>query len=280
MSQKKIRASGIGAPFRPPACASSGLPVAPTYPIPATFGSSVNDFDPNLNYNANTVAQLTNDITLQPRVGSTDWVPGDALISLKGRRWSSADSGATFVEGGIYTASLAFGSDGNIIGLAAQPTTPTIPFPLAETTAGDPWPGLADYCWDPTGTKVAYAGSGNFDLWVANLLNVHTRIFAGPAYVPQWSSAGDKIAFSYSGIAMINPNGSGFKIIIRNTSAWSYSRAYFSPAGSHLVFTGQQSNGNMDVFRATATGGSPTNLTNSPSPFNEYLHPGSGGGWR
>jgi len=95
------------------------------------------DFDPSLNNNANTVVQLTDDITLQPRVGSTDWVPGDALISFKARRWASAEPGAIVVEGGIYTASLVFGADGNIIGLTEQPGAPAIPFPLAEESPGD-----------------------------------------------------------------------------------------------------------------------------------------------
>jgi hypothetical protein len=258
------------------------------YPDGITKHSEVyalrDDFHPTLNNNAITAVQLTDDITLQPRVGSTTWVPGGARISFKARRWSSAEAGATVTEGGLYTASLRFGADGNIIGLVEQPVAPAIPFSLVEVTPGDPWPALADYCWDPIGSRVAYAGYGNLDLWVANLLNVHTRIFAGGAYVPQWSPAGDKIAFSHGGIATIKPDGKGFTLIIRDTSTWSFTRAYFNPAGTHIVYTGQQSGGslgvNMDVFRATATGGSPTNLTDTPAPFNEYLHPGSGGGWR
>jgi hypothetical protein len=242
------------------------------------------DFDPNLNNNANTVVQLTDDITLQPRVGSsTDWVPGGAQISFKARRWSSTDPGATVVEGGIYTASLVFGPDGNILGLAEQPTTPAIPFPLVVATPGDPWPELADYCWDPTGTEVVYAGYGNNDLWVASLLNVHTRIFIGGAYVPQWSPGGGKIVFSHGGLATINPDGSSFKLIIRNTRTWSFFHAHWSPDGNYIAYTGQESDGstvNMDVFRATATGGSQVNLTGTAAPANELMHPAGGAGWR
>ena len=93
------------------------------------------DFQPTLNNNANTAVQLTDDITLQP--GNTDWVPGGAQISFEARRWSSAELGATVVEAGLYTAALVFGGDGNIIGLATQPTTPAIVFPLIEP-APDP----------------------------------------------------------------------------------------------------------------------------------------------
>jgi hypothetical protein len=230
------------------------------------------------NNNANTAVQLTDDITLQPKVGSPDWLPGDAQISFTARRWSSAQPGATVVGGGIYTAALVFGADGNIIGLDAQPAAPAIAFPLVEATPGDLWPELADYCWDPTGTLVAYAGYGNIDLWVANLLNQHTRIYIGSVYMPQWSPGGGKIAFAHGGIATINPDGTGFKLIIRNTATCSFFHAHWSPHESHIAYTGQYSNGstaNLDVFRATATGGSPVNLTGT-SALNEYMS----GGWR
>ncbi len=107
------------------------------YPDGITSRSEVyalrDDFDPTLNNNATTAVQLTDDITLQPRVGSTDWVRGDAQITFKGRRWSSPDPGASVAEGGIYTAPLLFDADGNIIGLAAQPAAPVIPFHYRPT---------------------------------------------------------------------------------------------------------------------------------------------------
>ena len=241
------------------------------------------DFVNPLNNNGNTIVQLTGDITLQPSVGSTDWVPGDQLISFNARRWSSADPDATVVEGGIYTASLVFGGDGNIIGLAAQPTAPAIPFPLVESAPGDLWPDLLYYSWAPTGDMVTYSNYADNELWVADLLNAHRRIYRGQAHAPQWSPDGLKIAFSNGrGISTIKPDGSGRKatLIIANTSPWGFSHPYWSPSASHIVYIGQLSGSNMDVFQATASGGNKVNLTNTPYPFNEYLHPGSGGGWR
>lgn len=255
------------------------------YPDGVTKRSEVfalrEDFDVNLNNNASTKVQLTGDPTLQPQGGSTDWVPGGSQISFRARRWSSAEPGATVVEGGIYTASLVFDLDGNIAGLAEQPDAPAISFPLFEATPGNPWPELADYCWDPSGTQVVYAGYGNVDLWVANLLDEHTRIYAGGAYVPQWSPDGLKIVFTSGGLVTIKPDGTSFKRIVRNTATWQFSRAYWSPDSKFLVFTGQQVNAtNMDLFRATATGGSLTDVTPTGAPLQEYMHPQSGGGWR
>ncbi|MFN0126189.1 MAG: TolB family protein [Verrucomicrobiales bacterium] len=258
------------------------------YPDGITRRSEVfalrDDFHQTLNNNANTTVQLTDDVTLQPRVGSTDWVPGGAQISFKGRRWSSAEQGATVVEGGIYTASLAFGTDGNIVGLAEQPATAAIPFPLVETPPGDPWPALANnFCWNPTGDVVAYENAAQNELWLADLVNVHIRIHSGQAKAPQWSPDGALIAFTNgSGIATIKPDGTGYKVIVPKTSTWFFADVHFSPTGAHIVYTGWQQNAssNSDVFRATAKGTSRVNLTNTSTPFNEGTHPGAGAGWR
>jgi hypothetical protein len=257
------------------------------YPDGVTRRSEVfalrDDFHSSLNNNANTRVQLTDDPTLQPKVGSTDWVPDGAQISFKGRRWSSTEPGSPVVEGGIYMASLAFGADGNITGLGEQPDAPAIPFPLVETTPGDPWPALNHYfCWAPTGNLVVYADVTRNELWVADLLNTHVRIYAGGGDLPQWSPDGSIIAFrNGSGICTIKPDGTGFKVIIPSSSTWLYSGPYFSPTGSHIVYTGwQQATLNADVFRATSKGGNRVNLTNTSAPLNEDTHPVSGAGWR
>jgi len=240
------------------------------------------DYDYVNNSNSNTRVQLTDDPTLQPVVLTADWVPGDQKISFKGRRWSSPEPDATIVEAGLYTAALVFGGDGNIIGLAAQPGTPAIVFPLVELAPGDLWPDFAAYCWNPTGTLVAYSNYADNELWVADLLDTHTRIYNG-AHMPQWSPGGDKIAFTGAGgIWTIKSNGTAAKLIIRNTSTWSFSHARWSPGSTHLVFTGQQVENNQynqDVFRATATGGTLVNLTSTPAPLHELTFEGAGG-WR
>jgi len=244
------------------------------------------DFDGNFNNNSTTRVQLTNDIDLQMQSWSPAWVLGDQKISFKARRWYNG----TVVTGGIYTASLVFDANGNITGLAALPTTPTIPFPLVETNPGDFWPAFADYSWNPGGDRVVYSGLGNTDLWIADLLgSPHQRIFTGYALAPQWSPDGTKIAFTSSGshISTLRPNGTQLRVIISPISNWTAFRPYWSPGSDFIAFTGQTQSGsypnftfNMDVNRATATGGNLTELTNLPYPFNEYIHSFGGGGWR
>jgi hypothetical protein len=245
------------------------------------------DYDSTLNNNSTTKVQLTNDIDLQAKPWYTAWVPGDQQISFKARRWS----GGGVVEGGIYTASPVFDANGNITGLVAQPTTPAIPFPLVETAPGDLWPAFEDYSWAPEGDRVVYSGVGNIDLLIADLLgSPHQRILAAYSMWPQWSPDGTKIAFTTAtlGIATIKTNGAQFRLIISPTSTWSAYRPYWSPGSNFIAFTGQTQSGsppnyiwNLDVNRATATGGNLTDLTNLPAPFNEYItHTFAGGGWR
>jgi len=257
-----------------------------TRPIPDQFypdgGQRVevfalrDDYDSSLNNNGATRVQLTDDIALQPLgdgLYSLDWVPGDQEISFKAQRWS----GGAVTESGIYTALLQLGADGNIIGLAGQPTTPAIPFALGRIPR--------TYCWDHMGTKIAYEETTG--LFIADRLgNPHQQILNGMAHTPRWSPDGTKIAFSNAngGISTIKPNATGLKQIIARTSVWNFDRPYWSPTGSHIVCYGSPRPGqpyNLDLFRATATGGRLTNLTNTPptggppSEFAEYTM-----GWR
>ena len=131
---------------------------------------------------------------------------------------------------------------------------------------------------------MVYSEVGTHDLLIAALLgSPHQRIFAGYALWPQWSPDGTKIAFTTStlGIATIKPNGSQLRVIISPTSNWSAYRPQWSPSGSHIAFTGQtESPLNLNVNRASATGGNVTDLTNLQAPFNAYINSFGAGGWR
>jgi len=228
------------------------------------------DYDPN---NSDTRVQLTDDATLEPLFTgfrAMEWLPGDQAISFTARRWE----GSTPVEGGLYTADLVFRADGNIIGLAASPTAPTLAFPLD----GDGMPILGAHSWDDTGTRVVYNddwSTGSTGLWVADLSSgIRTQIVWGVARHPDWSPDGTKIAMSRSqSIYTIRPNGTGLTEIISPTyvgGVWCdcFGRTHFSPTGSHIVFVGWAEHsgggGDNEVFRATASGRYLTNLTESP----------------
>ena len=231
------------------------------------------DYDQNTNNNPATKVRLTNDITFQTSYSggepaySLQWVPGGQMISIKARRWS----GSNILEGGIYTAYLQFGPDGNIIGLVAQPTVPAIPFPLD----GNLWPNVRTYGWDPTGRKIAYEDTTA--LRIADVLgSPHQTIYNGWSHTPQWSPDGSTIAFTDSavGISTIRSNGSHLTTIIRRTSTYLFDRPFYSPTGAYIVCYGSSTSGDSDVFRAASNGNFLTNLTNTPSTSEVTM------GWR
>jgi hypothetical protein len=220
------------------------------------------DYDQNNNNNSATRVQLTNDITLQTSYASGDptynlqWMPGGQKISIKARRWS----GGLVSEGGIYTASLQFGTDGNITGLIAQPGAVAIAFPLDSNQ----WPNFRSYGWDPTSSKIAYEDT--FVLGTADLLgSPHTVIYNGWANTPQWSPDGKKIMFMNVnfGISTIGPDGKALKEILRRGSSGGFARPFWSPTGSNVVCYG--TGASVDIFRADSNGNFLTNLTNTPS---------------
>lgn len=221
------------------------------------------DYDQNTNNNSATRVQLTNDITFQTSYAwgepaySMQWVSGGQKISIKGRRWS----GPVVSEGGIYTASLQFGPDGNITGLIAQPSGAAIPFTLDSTL----WPNVRTYCWDNTGTKIAY--DDTYVLGMADILgSPHSVIYNGWAHAPQWSHDGNTIAFTNIslGISTIKPNGAHLTQIIRPANGWIYDRVFWSPTDAFVMCYGS-SNNYLDIFRAASNGNFLTNLTNTPT---------------
>lgn len=232
------------------------------------------DYDFYINNNPNTAVQLTNDITLQTYGDgfySVHWVPGGHMVSMIARRWYGTAVG----EGGIFTAPLELGLDGEILGLAAQPSGVTIGFPLDANQ----WPNVRTYGWDPSGTKVAYDNAAS--LGVADSFGGPGQtIYSGPCHTPQWAPDGTRIAFTDPtvGISTIKPDGTGVKQIARRTSGRTYDRPFWSPSSSHLIFYGlTASTGDLEIYRASANGTSLTNLTNTPGGATTAEHPM---GWR
>jgi Tol biopolymer transport system component len=174
------------------------------------------------------------------------------------------------VDGGLYTADLEYRADGNVVGLATQPNL-TLDFALDANG----WPAFSTHTWDPTGTKVAYTDGAAASLWVANLaMGPQTQIKTGNCAYPDWSPDGTKIVAGSGTVFTIKPDGSGVKSIltpryVNNVYVYGFFRAYFSPTGSHVTCGGDihlaGGGADNDVFRATSSGGTVTNLTNSPT---------------
>ncbi|HEY3243002.1 MAG TPA: hypothetical protein VGM03_06580 [Phycisphaerae bacterium] len=197
----------------------------------------------------------------------SDVVPNWAKDNLVTTTINEADSFVSFLgdAGGveaIYRADTAFDSAG-------------VPFLSSAAALVVADLDILQFDWSPSGAQLAYSRSesGNCGTVACPVINLHnvggTTVFLTDGSQPAWSPSGAKIAFRTNGvvgdIATINSDGSGQTTILqghagRNISLYS---PKWSPASTHLAYYRFGSFGSniFDVYRATASGSSPTNLT-------------------
>lgn len=223
----------------------------------------------------NVAVQLTDQPDLEPLLvgGSVPrWGIGDVEVSWIARRW---DLDAEIVlEGGIYSAGIEFDGDGNVIGLAGQPTAPLVAGDLVVDQNGYLRPEQRSHDWSPDGNQIVYDFASGFDqrqLGIADVIGGDRSIIPTDrvAALPVWSPDGSKIAFQggagRSTINTINPDGSGEKTIVRSTPRTGAGTPVWSPTGEHVIyifFSGSVfDDARFDLYRVTAKGGGKANLT-------------------
>ncbi len=220
-----------------------------------------------------TSVQLTTQSDLQADKGggTTRWAMADGMVSWIARRW---DAGGNVVDGGIYSAAVAFDRvTGNVLGLVQQPLDPLVPLALVLRNDGSYFdgglsPDISSHDWAPDGLDIVHDRLNWDELWVADAVSgVTVRILATDhANWPVWSPDGTRIAFqSSAGIDTIAPNGGSRNTIIKWAPTYSVSSPRWSPTGSHLTYRWWDRRllpqGVFDIYRATAFGGGKTNLT-------------------
>lgn len=210
----------------------------------------------------------------------------DGVVSWVARRF---DSLGNVVEGGIYSAEVAYDGNGEVAGLVVPPGAPLIP---GESPAA---PDIISHDWAPTGTSLVYESGGGTrgdGLWVVDDVTnpgSTTRNLTADGFPPAWSPDGSKIAFKSAitypafSIFTINPDGSGQKDIIESGPTTTVLQPRWSPTGSHVLFLKwfQWTSGERDVFLAKANGRNQTNLTSDidddARPVAWREGPGAGG---
>jgi hypothetical protein len=222
--------------------------------------------------------QLTNQLDLEANsetLASARWMPGDAQISWIARRWGVSE----VIAGGVYTANVVYDVAGNIIGLSAQPSAPSISLSLVPWSGtggywdgGDNAPDIRSHDWDPNGTQVVYDRFSQRELHIASYSSNRLLLAGNGVVAPVWSPDNTLIAFGSSGgIDTISPAGTGLKNIVKNGARNSVYYPQWSPTGSNLVYQWQDHSRGFpyptDIYRATATGGSATNLTGDISGY-------------
>jgi hypothetical protein len=204
-------------------------------------------------------APLTLQADLMPV--SARWSPGDQSISWIAVRWSGGVSGPQQ----IYVAAIDYDGAGVVLGLAEQPTAPTLALPGGGS--------VASHDWAPDAARMVLSDTSRA-LWTATLstgalTRLQTIVKKRPQDVfgltPVWSPDGSRIAYSEAGdIRTIAPNGASPATIAPRGTNTSIVHALpaWSPSSTDVVFvriTGF--GGRHDVYRVAASGGPTANLT-------------------
>ncbi len=216
--------------------------------------------------------QLTDDSTVQPSPSgtvarwATDLDVVDGKVSYLAQRWGKdTQDKDVVVEQGLYAVEVNWDESGTPNAPTTVPTKLPVSVPMGH------------YDWSPDGSQIVYSADG---IWVADAYEEGPGDQLCDGYSPQWSPELDEsgstlIAFAVAGkeIRTISPDPDGgpattVVALGKNRTIWA-GRIYWSPMGTHLVYTriqskassGSQYNDSYDAYRVGADGSNSTNLT-------------------
>jgi hypothetical protein len=224
--------------------------------------------------------QLTDDPGVQiwspngyPRPGlrwAADGGLADGKVTYFAQRWGKdAENNDIVVESGLFVVEV----DWDEQGLPYYLSTP-LKLPVSMPLGDHP----PYYNWSPDGTQIVYSAGG---VWLVDDSSNGPGIRLCDGYGARWSpvlaDGTSLIAFQLGSwgsaeIRTISPDGSSETTIVtvgKNRTIWSGNGIFWSPEGTHLIYTLIQSKGcaacqyndSYDVYRVEADGSNATNLT-------------------
>ena len=226
-------------------------------------------------------AQLTADPDVA--VTTSSWAKDDSFLSYAAVDFSVP--GAPTSE--LLRVGLSFDGAGTPAPAGAPVSIVELPGVLGTVGSGQyVSPLIAGHDWAPTGGQVVWQdiSSGGFELagWTLHLTTVGggTTTLATGGDSPQWSNDGVSIVFeSTSGIDTISASGANRTTIVKRgagSPSVYFELPEWSPTGTHVAYERIDKTlfGPRDVWRATSSGASKTELTGDVSAATQPL------GWR
>ena len=179
---------------------------------------------------------------------------------------------ASSSRGGLFEVEYTVDLDGNLTG-SVGPAVLLFETPLYDDGYGLR-PDMASHCWAPDGRYFVYGESSTDkrllvgDIDTGDSVTLFYDSEATSAHSPRCSPAGDRVMFQYnpktghSRVMLINPDGSGLKMLVRGSVSWSKGVGVWSPTGSHLLYQHWDHFWNDSyILRAKASGSGKSRLT-------------------
>jgi hypothetical protein len=206
----------------------------------------------------------------------------DGLASWRAVQFSATDE-PDASKSGIYAMTVIFDGAGDVdqLSILATPEL-VVPSGVIDDPQNGAMPDIISHDWSPDGQFVVYrqwiSSDDPADLRIADAATGFSIFLTSEGSDPQWSPDGTTVAFrSSAGIETIRPDGTNRKVIVQDQSSKKKTQTAtdptWSPDSQHIayrwhVFQGGNSTG--DVYRATNTGASKTNIT---SDTGDFAHP-------
>ncbi len=132
-----------------------------------------------------------------------------------------------------------------------------------------------DPAWSPNGRDLAFrgyygSGDGQYDLYAVSTNGCHlTRLTHGlNGTTPSWSPNGRRIAFTAGGIDVINPDGTGFRRLIADTSTHFASSPTWS-VRNQIAFVRESGRSPLEIYAVNADGSGLLALTRGGPGFGQ-----------
>jgi hypothetical protein len=220
--------------------------------------------------------QLTTDSNLETirlNALTPTWGIGDNSISWSAMKWVEGMQYPT--DFGIYSAALDWNDDGDLVGLAEDPSRIWDTGSWHNENTDRYLPDMkSGHDWNPDETKIVYT-KFNGDMYIVDLSIPQGENYLSSGWCPKWSPDGSKIAYLLnSDLWIINPDGTDSQLLVDDGSSKKWGNdindARWSPCSGYLTFMmssyslrgGSTNYWKFQIYRVNVDGSGKTSLTN------------------